>query len=108
MRLAFEAVMEYYLLLILHLFKALSLNLVTKECVMSVIVVACLYALPIVVIGYVLYREVEKIHRVVRKQIQDMHFKESLHSLKSLQSLQGLESSHSSHIFCADCAKESA
>lgn len=52
---------------------------------MSVIVVVCMYALPIVVIGYFLYMEVEKIRYGVRKQIKDMHFKESLHSLGSLQ-----------------------
>lgn len=78
---------------------------------MSVIVIACLYALPIVVVvGYVLYKEVEKIRCVVKKQIKDMQFRESLHSLSGLQSLdlQGLENSHSSHTFGIDSAKESA
>lgn len=50
---------------------------------MSVIV--ALYALPIVVIGYMLYKEVEKNRYAVRKQIKDMQFKKSLHSLSSLQ-----------------------
>lgn len=61
---------------------------------MSVIVVVCMYALPIVVIGYFLYMEVEKMRYGVRKQIKDMHFKESLHSLGSLQgahSVQGTQ-----------------
>lgn len=71
---------------------------------MSVIVVVCMYALPIVVVGYFLYMEVEKIRYGVRKQIKDMHFKESLHSLGSLQGvhstqggLSGLQDIEASH-----------
>ena len=48
-------------------------------------VIVAVYALPIVVIGYILYKEVEKNRCVVRKQIKDMHFKKSLHSLNTLQ-----------------------
>lgn len=58
---------------------------------MSVIVVVCMYALPIVVIGYFLYMEVEKMRYGVRKQIKDMHFKESLHSLGSLQGVHSVQ-----------------
>lgn len=58
---------------------------------MSVIVVVCMYALPIVVIGYFLYMEVEKIRYGVRKQIKDMHFKESLRSLGSLQGVHSVQ-----------------
>lgn len=62
---------------------------------MSVIVVVCMYALPIVVIGYFLYMEVEKIRYGVRKQIKDMHFKESLHSLGSLQGVHTVQGTQS-------------
>lgn len=58
---------------------------------MSVIVVVCMYALPIVVIGYFLYMEVEKMRYGVRKQIKDMHFKESLHSLGGLQGVHSVQ-----------------
>lgn len=61
---------------------------------MSVIVVVCMYALPIVVIGYFLYMEIQKIRYSVRKQIKDMHFKESLHSLGSLQGVQSMQGAH--------------
>lgn len=66
---------------------------------MSVIVVVCMYALPIVVVGYFLYMEVEKIRYGVRKQIKDMHFKESLHSLGSLQGVHSTQGTQSAGDF---------
>lgn len=66
------------------------------------LVIVALYALPIVVMGYMLYKEVERHRYAVRKQIKDMHFKKSLHSLSVLQnphsstnSIKNMDSLHS-------------